>query len=330
MKLPKAANQKPMATNNATTNNISITNHVKKLPVIVDASNFKATDPKPLLLSDEAQSTNEHASTSSTSSVKEKIMLFTSVTNLSMSKNLAGSKNSLNNYTPPFNIHKPPASMVTSHAVHKYPHRPFSQIVTLNKNASTSTSSPVLAKCKAPTPTSTPKLGHKFANHQSTTSVVSSSVNSSRVVESPSKNKNSFVFTSSNYSVTSSALLNATNNTQCASPVSGQANLSQLQHKNSFKSVKEKIAYFSANLKKSTASSSSATSSSKYMNRTNPSIEIISTETQNAIQSKRDKPKDWDSLKYAYNVINNTSGFKNGLSQNQASTSSNPCKFKII
>ena len=74
------------------------------------------------------------------------------------------------------------------------------------------------------------------------------------------------------------------------------------EKKNSFKSVKDKIAYFSSN---QIVNSQNKSINGNKNNNISKSIEIISSQVQNAIHIKKTRPKEWDSLKYAYNSSNN-------------------------
>jgi hypothetical protein len=74
------------------------------------------------------------------------------------------------------------------------------------------------------------------------------------------------------------------------------------EKKNSFKSVKDKIAYFSSN---QVVNSQNKSINGNKNNKISKSIEIISSQVQNAIHIKKTRPKEWDSLKYAYNSNNN-------------------------
>ena len=331
MKFSKLVNNKSNSISN-TFNNLTKNCITKKQPIQADSSNLvlnkNSSDmlkAHPVLTKEDGpKSIDESILASSVSSVKEKIMLFTSVTNLSGCKNLACSKNNISNSssspsTALLNTHKPPSM---ANLEPKCKQRPLSQIITMDKNSSDSSAllkSNQLALSNqsiksinaSPTFLNTKKVSTspKIVVNQSGSSV--GLVTSKEAIETTSKNKNSLDYNSSNYSVTSSVLNNNNNNApdvldSTGSPSSiRRSNQSQLQEKNSFKSVKEKIAYFSSNLKNSPTST---VTTNKKVNR---SIEIISSETQNAIQIKRNTPKDWDSLKYAYNSINNISDSSN-------------------
>ena len=89
-------------------------------------------------------------------------------------------------------------------------------------------------------------------------------------------------------------------NRHILTPSNSNQTTKSIEKKNSFKSVKDKIAYFSSN-----HSQSKSTIGSKNNNNISKSIEIISTQVQNAIHIKKTRPKEWDSLKHVYNSNNN-------------------------
>ena len=226
------------------------------------------------------------------SSVKEKIMLFSSVASTS---------------------NKPPSLPRTQNQ------RPLSQTIT-NTNKPRQQSSQNLLKNQNTQFASSYQSIFKNTPYSST----SSSVSCNRV-DALQKNSNQNLKLNSASSLatsvtvlptttltsieTTTILINqSTSNRSILTPSNSNHNTKSAEKKNSFKSVKDKIAYFSSNQKVNSPNKSIIGNKNNNISK---SIEIISSQVQNAINIKKTRPKEWDSLKHAYNSNNNENSNEN-------------------
>jgi hypothetical protein len=225
------------------------------------------------------------------SSVKEKIMLFSSVAS-----------------TP----NKPPSLSRTQNQ------RPLSQIIT-NTSKPRQQSSQNLLKNQNTQFASSYQSIFKSTPYSST----SSSASCNRVdALQKTNNQNLKLNTASSLassatalptttltSIETTSLINqSTSNRSILTPSNSNHNIKSAEKKNSFKSVKDKIAYFSSNQKVNSPNKSIIGNKNNNISK---SIEIISSQVQNAIHTKKTRPKEWDSLKHAYNSNNNENSSEN-------------------
>lgn len=225
------------------------------------------------------------------SSVKEKIMLFSSVASTS---------------------NKPPSLPRTQNQ------RPLSQIIT-NTNKPRQQSSQILLKNQNTQFASSCQSIFKNTPYSST----SSSASCNRVDALQKTNSQHLKLNSASSLATSATVLPTTtltsiettslinqspSNRSILTPSNSNHNTKSAEKKNSFKSVKDKIAYFSSNQKVNSPNKSIIGNKNNNISK---SIEIISSQVQNAIHIKKTRPKEWDSLKQAYNSNNNENSNEN-------------------